>query len=116
MNRRKTVKQTRKEVDKLKKAYELLGPHTQEAITERLSNPKMLFPTSKRVPKDFIISLLCTGQIFGHDDLIKMRNYSTTVRCMSSIGTLYIIKGAEFFQKLGRDDRTWSILTELSSF
>ena len=30
------------------------------------------------------ISILCAGQIFGNEDVLNARNYTTTVKCLST--------------------------------
>lgn len=32
------------------------------------------------------IAILCEGQMFGNEDVIRGRNYTTTVRCLTTKG------------------------------
>ena len=53
------------------------------------------------------LTYLQTGQIFGEEDVINGRNYTTTVRCSSSSAILYQIKAKEFISKLYRDEKSF---------
>ena len=63
--------------------------------------------------KHIRISLYCSGQIFGHEDVIAGRCHRTTVKCLSQNGALYLIHKDEFVSKFCRDDRIWKMLTKL---
>ena len=38
------------------------------------------------------ISILCAGQMFGHEDVMNSRNYTTTIKCISNDAKVYCIK------------------------
>lgn len=42
------------------------------------------------------------------------RNHSTTVKCLSTNGSLFCINKNEFISKFCRDDKTWKLLGEMS--
>ena len=50
------------------------------------------------------------GQILGLNDVINERRHSSFVKCISSSGSVYVIKSEEFFSKMMRDSRTWNFL------
>ena len=50
------------------------------------------------------------GQIIGFNDVIDQRRYSSFVKCISSSGTVYVIKSEEFNVKMRKDSRTWNFL------
>lgn len=95
-------------------AKKLLGPHEGSPSQKLVSvNQQRIQTASIGRLKDIKISLLCAGQIFGHDDVMNNRFYSTSVQCLSSEGSLYCIKAAEFYSKMSKDERTWNILSEI---
>ena len=61
------------------------------------------------------MSIISVGQVFGHEDLMASRKYSTTVRCLSNEGLLYRCKAEEFLARVSRDDMTWKILNYIST-
>jgi CRP-like cAMP-binding protein len=54
----------------------------------------------------------CKGQVFGEEDAINDRNYTQTVRCISSCGVVLQIKKSDFIQKFGKNDATWNQIRE----
>lgn len=48
------------------------------------------------------------------EDVIFKRPYTSTVKCISSHGSVYAIKSEDFEQKLKKYERTWKALTEAS--
>ena len=54
------------------------------------------------------------GQVLGFEDVILKRNYTTTVRCISTSGQIYAIKAEDFEQKLKKSDKTWKALIDSS--
>ena len=50
--------------------------------------------------------------MFGEEDVIRERNYTTTVKCTSTVATLFVIKVDEFFLRFQRDEKTWKIITQ----
>ena len=65
--------------------------------------------------KDIKVSILCAGQFIGQEDVILGRNYASTVRCLSTRASIYIIRAEEFLQRLSRDDKTWKLVKESSN-
>jgi hypothetical protein len=49
--------------------------------------------------------------MFGEEDVINERNYTTTMKCLTANCIVYCIKKEEFLHKLGRDEKTWSSIT-----
>lgn len=90
MIRKKKIKD-KKHGLKVGEVKQLIGPHDQTAGHTRSKS------ISKVAVKDIKLSLLCSGQLFGQEDAIKNRNYSTSVRCLSTQGQLFCITSAEFF-------------------
>jgi len=50
--------------------------------------------------------------MFGEEDTINERNYTTTMRCLTANAIVYCIRAEEFFQRLGRDEKTWKLITQ----
>jgi hypothetical protein len=50
--------------------------------------------------------------MFGDEDIINNRHYTTTVRCLSTNANLYCIKAEEFINKFGKDDKTWKMVVD----
>lgn len=50
--------------------------------------------------------------MFGDEDIINNRNYTTTVRCLSTNASLYCIKADEFINKFGKDEKTWKMVVD----
>ena len=48
--------------------------------------------------------------MLGQEDVINERNYTTTVKCLSTEGALFSIRTEEFVHKLGSDERVWNII------
>ena len=49
--------------------------------------------------------------MFGEEDALNMRPFTTSVRCISSKGTIKSIKIDEFVQLLSKDQKTWKLIT-----
>ena len=47
------------------------------------------------------------GQIVGFEDAHNARNYTTSLKCVSGDGALYVCKTQEFLIKMKHNDRTW---------
>jgi hypothetical protein len=60
--------------------------------------------------KDIRVSTCHIGQIIGFEDILKGRHHTTTLKCISTEGSLYIIKKEEFCHKLKRDENIWNAL------
>ena len=54
--------------------------------------------------------------MLGQEDVINERNYTTTVKCLSSEGSLYSIKTQEFIHKFGKEERVWKIILEMNNY
>ena len=50
------------------------------------------------------------GQILGVNDAIAQRDYTTSIKCESARGTVYVIGLAEFKTKMQKDKFTWNEL------
>jgi hypothetical protein len=48
--------------------------------------------------------------MFGEDDVIFERNYTTSIICRSNLGQVFAIKVQEFFRKLKANDECWKII------
>lgn len=59
------------------------------------------------------IAIIQKGQIFGHDDVINDRPYTTSVKCVSNNGRLYVISAHEFYFKMKKDDFCWRKLNNI---
>ena len=60
--------------------------------------------------KQVKIAIICAGQMFGENDVVKGRPYTAQVTCVSTQAILYAIKAQEFVHKFSRDDRTWTMV------
>jgi len=49
--------------------------------------------------------------MFGEEDVVNDRKYTTTVRCTSTVASLFAIKKEEFFNRFQRDDKSWKIIS-----
>ena len=47
------------------------------------------------------------GQLFGEEDALQDRKYTTTVVCLSGKGALFCIKKTEFLNKFFKDDKSY---------
>ena len=50
------------------------------------------------------IAVIGDYQIFGHEDVLFNRNYTTTAKCISSTGIYYTCKAEEFRTIIKKDD------------
>ena len=88
----------------------------EEVIRNLLSKPCIVHKTRRqRTVKAFKVKAppvklkvnvktVFSGYFLGFEDLISDRNYTTTVRCISSTGSLYEIGKKDFNAKLMRID------------
>jgi len=58
----------------------------------------------------FKLALLGPGQMFGEDDVIFERRYTSSVFCRSNTGVLFCMKNAEFFRKLKSNEDCWKTI------
>jgi CRP-like cAMP-binding protein len=49
------------------------------------------------------LSHLCSGHIFGEEDIINERNYTTTVKCISSTGVIYVLSNEHFYENFQKN-------------
>ena len=59
-----------------------------------------IFLRKKQKHNEIRISIIQKGQIFGHDDVVYDRPYTTSVKCVSKNGILYMISAHKFYRKL----------------
>ena len=50
------------------------------------------------------------GKVLGQEDVMSARNYTSTVKCASSEGTVYCMKAEEFNFRMRKDEKTWTTL------
>lgn len=48
---------------------------------------------------DVKIALFCSGKMLGSEDVVSKRPYTTSVKCLSTEGSLYLISTQEFLFK-----------------
>lgn len=53
--------------------------------------------------------------MFGHEDVLNSRNYTTTIKCISNDAKVFCVKAEEFTHRMSRDDVTWAMLRNISS-
>jgi aconitase A len=46
--------------------------------------------------------------------VVNRRKYTTTVRCVSNEAHAYVINAQEFFNRFGKDEKTWKAILSLS--
>lgn len=69
------------------------------------------FPLNMRSKSHYMkVSVLGKNQMFGHEDVLNNRNYTTTVKCISNHASIYCCKAEEFFNIINRDERSRKIL------
>lgn len=64
----------------------------------------------QRNTETFKISFLGAGQMFGENDVIFERNYTTSIICRSNLGQVLCIKVGEFLRKLKANEECWKII------
>ena len=50
--------------------------------------------------------------MFGEDDLIHEREYTTTVICRSNVGQVFAIKASEFLRRLKSNEECWKVILQ----
>ena len=88
----------------------MLGPNGRKQISY-LGNQ---FKMNQKKSLNFKIARICKGQMFGQEDVINDRNYTTSVKCVSNSGKLFMIKSDEFYQRIKKDDLSKDILMNVS--
>lgn len=48
--------------------------------------------------------------MFGEDDIVHSRPFTSSIICRSHQGTVFCIKSSEFFRKLRANDECWKII------
>jgi hypothetical protein len=61
--------------------------------------------------ENFKMALIGAGQIFGEEDAVFERPYSTSVICRSNQGFVFMIKSAEFTKKMRGNEESWRVIT-----
>ena len=69
---------------------------------------------TKAKPHVVRLTTVCAGQIFGEEDVVNERNYTTTVKCITAQGVLYAAKADKFINSISKDDRAWKKLIEMN--
>ena len=54
------------------------------------------------------------GNMIGEEDAVVMRNYTTTVRCVTYEGELLAIKTIDFYQRVKTNDDSWYYIKKTS--
>ena len=88
--REKTLKQMEIKID-----TKIIGPFKKKQKPSLYSrNPQAI--GRKFLEKEVKIATVSRGQIIGFNDVIFERPYSTSLRCISSVGTLLMISANDF--------------------
>ena len=56
------------------------------------------------------LAYLLAGQIFGEEDYVNGRDYTTTVKCSSLSATVFTIKSSEFTKQFSKDALSWEMI------
>jgi hypothetical protein len=78
------------------------------------TNDNRLFSGCRRNDISVKISRVTKGQIFGVNDILNNRTHSSTIKCVTSRGSLYVINGLEFISKLKKDKGSFDALIKHS--
>ena len=89
----------------------MLGPSKEQLQMNKLKSFSPNQQTHTRFSMK--IALYCSGQIFGHEDVMNNREHTTTVKCLSTEAYLFVINKNEFINKFCRDEKTWKMLSEM---
>ena len=54
------------------------------------------------------------GNMIGEEDATAMRNYTTSVKCVSMEGEVLAIKTIDFYQRVKTNDETWNYIKRSS--
>ena len=94
------------------KVMKMLGPDRDHAFARALNKD---FNIDKKTHQTSVkIAILSKGQLIGQEDVMNSRHYTTTVKCISDKAVLYGIKAEEFNFRLGRDEKAWRALADMS--
>lgn len=50
--------------------------------------------------------IIGNGHLFGQDDVLNQRNYTTSVRCISNSGKLFVMKANDFIKSINKDKKS----------
>jgi CRP-like cAMP-binding protein len=87
----------------------MIGPEASKVV---VSDNKMRKETMAKLTHT-PINFLCVGQIFGIEDVVRSRNYTITVKCLTNNAQLYCITATEFLKNINRDEKTATLFREL---
>ena len=87
----------------------MIGPEASKVV---VSGNKMRKETMAKLTHT-PINFLCVGQIFGIEDVVRSRNYTLTVKCLTNNAQLYCITATEFLKNINRDEKTATLFREL---
>jgi hypothetical protein len=87
----------------------MIGPEASKVV---VSDNKMRKETITKLTHT-PINFLCVGQIFGIEDVVRSRNYTLTVKCLTNNAQLYCITATEFLKNINRDEKTANLFREL---
>ena len=60
------------------------------------------------------LTLLGAGQMFGEEDVIRERPYTTSVTCKSNTGSVFCWKSTEFFRRMKSNEESWKYVKRQS--
>ena len=100
ITRRKRVRENKDNTDE-KEVRTLIGPKHFEKSKK---DTKLVFVVEKpQAFQEIRIATKSKGQILGFADVMAKRKLTTSCRCISNFGSLYVIKSEEFLAKMGKD-------------
>eukprot|EP00347_Sterkiella_histriomuscorum_P023290 403335214 len=73
-------------------------------------NTQIQLASRQRNVETFKIAILGPGQMFGEDDVIHERQYTSTIICRSNVGQVFAMKAQEFFRKLKPNEECWRVI------
>lgn len=69
----------------------------------------MVIARQQRNVETFKLALLGPGQIFGDEDILAERPYTSTIICRSNNGVVIQMNGPELLKKMRANDDCWRI-------
>ena len=60
------------------------------------------------------VAVIGPNQIFGHEDVLFQRDYTTTAKCISNNAIYYMCKAEQFRNLIQKDDKIFDILSNIS--
>ena len=110
INRKRVVPPQIENIEK-EQNKNFIGPgDVKDKIAKK--NKANLDATKKPLVSNIRLTQLCSGQMFGEEDAINDRQYTTSVTCISGNATVYCIKTEEFIQKFRQNESTWKLIEE----